>query len=67
MRKKFKILYPNDYPIIEKRGQPYHPPANCMIVMNNSGVFFLYNGESYYPSIKKLSEFLYKYDVVWKD
>jgi len=37
-----------------------------MVVMNGGGVFFLYNGEEYYPSIKKLSTVLFKYDVVWK-
>jgi len=37
-----------------------------MVVMNGGGVFFLYNGEEYYPSIKKLSTVLFKYDVVRK-
>jgi hypothetical protein len=66
MKKKFKIMYPDDYHEPEKRGKPYHPPVNCMVVMNGSGIFFLYNGESHYPSIKKLSDVLYQYDVVWK-
>lgn len=65
-RKKFKIMYPQDHFDKEKRGKPYHPPQNCMVVMNNGGVFFLYNNESHYPSIKKLSSVLVKYDVVWK-
>lgn len=66
MKNKFKIMYPMDYHIPEKRGQPYQPPDKCMVVMNGGGVFFLYNSEDYYPSIKRLSEVLHKYDVVWK-
>ena len=65
-RKKFKIMYPADHHEVEKQGKPYHPPAKSMVVMNGSGVFFLYNGEQYYPSIKRLSDVLLKYDVVWK-
>lgn len=65
-RTKFKIMYPIDYHIPEKRGKPYQPPDNCMVVMNGSGVFFLYSNEDYYPSIKRLSDVLHKYDVVWK-
>ena len=66
MKKKFKIMYPDDYYLDEKRGKPYKPPSACMVVMNGGGVFFLYDGEQYYPSIKKLSDVLPKYDVVWK-
>ena len=66
MRQKFKIMYPSDYHEVDKRGQPYRPPTKCMVVMNGGGVFFLYNGEEYYPSIRKLSDVLPKYDVVWK-
>ena len=66
MKQKFKIMYPQDYYDQTKQGKPYHPPEKCMVVMNGSGVFFLYNGEPYYPSIKKLSDVLFKYDVVWK-
>lgn len=67
MKKKFKIMYPDDtfYPE-EKRGKPYKPEAKHMVVMNGQGVFFLYSGEEYYPSIRKLSDVLPKYDVVWK-
>ena len=65
MRKKFKILYPVDHPEKEKRGQCYKPPKDCMLVMNNEGIFFLYNNSDYYPSINKLSNVLPKYDVVW--
>lgn len=60
-------MYPMDYHISEKRGQPYHAPENCMVVMNGGGVFFLINNEQYYPSIQKLSNVLHKYDVVWKE
>lgn len=66
MRKQFKIIYPSDYHIEEKRGQPFLTPANTMLVMNSGGVFFLYHNEQYYPYIQKLSEVLHKYDVVWK-
>ena len=67
MRKKFKIMYPQDHHEIEKRGKPYLPNNGEMVVMNGSGVFFLYDGIGYYPSIRKLSDVLPKYDVVWKD
>lgn len=66
MRKKFKILYPQDYHEVEKRGKPYLPPQNHMVVMNTSGVFFLVCLEDYCQSVRKLSNILYKYDVVWK-
>jgi hypothetical protein len=65
MRKTFEIRYPSDHPDKLKRGQKYKPPEGCMVVMNNAGVFFLYNGEPFYPSIKKLSDTLPKYDVTW--
>lgn len=65
MRKKFKILYPTDHPDKDKQGKPYKPPANHMLVMNADGVFFQYCGETYYPSIQKLSNILPKYDVIW--
>ena len=67
MKKKFKIMYPEDHVEPEKRGKPYKPPQGKMVVMNGSGVFFLYDSEPYYPSIQKLSDVLYKYDVVWKN
>lgn len=66
MKKKFKIMYPEDHHEPKLRGKPYKPPAKKMVVMNGSGVFFLYTGEEYYPYIEKLSEVLPKYDVVWK-
>ncbi len=65
MRKKFKIMYSQDHYEVEKRGKSYIPPAKGMVVMNNRGVFFLFIGEEYYPSIRKLSDILPKYDVVW--
>ncbi len=66
MKNKFKIMYPQDHYEIEKRGTPYRPPQKCMVVMSGDGVFFLCNWADYYPSIRKLSESLRKYDVVWK-
>jgi hypothetical protein len=60
-------MYPVDYPIADLRGKPFKPASNKdMVVMNGSGVFFIFNGEEYYPSIRKLSSVLHKYDVVWK-
>lgn len=67
MRKKFKIMYPEDYPDVSKAGTQYKPAKDCMVVMNGGGTFFLYNNEPYYPSIRKLSKVLPKYDVVWKE
>ena len=65
MRKKFKIMYPQDHEDEEKRGKPYKTLPMDMLVMNNSGIFFIYNNETYYPSIRKLSSVLPRYDVVW--
>ena len=64
-RVKFKIMYPQDHPDEEKRGLQYKPTGKDMLVMNNKGIFFIFNGETYYPSIKPLSDVLKKYDVVW--
>ncbi len=66
MRKKFKIMYPADYHDPKKAGQPFKPANKKMVVMNGSGVFFLYTGEDYYPYIELLSKVLPKYDVIWK-
>lgn len=66
MRRKFKIMYPTDHADPALRGKMYKPPKNCMIVMNSDGIFFLYNGETYYPSITKLSRIIPVYDVVWE-
>lgn len=65
-RQKFKIMYPSDHPEEDKQGTQYKPPSKSMIVMNSDGVFFVFSGGDYYPSIKKLSDVLPKYDVVWK-
>lgn len=67
MKHKFKIMYPADHHDPEKRGKPYKPTAGRMVVMNNGGAFFLYDGDPYYPSLRELSKVLPKYDVVWKD
>ena len=67
MRKQFKILYPSDYIDIEKRGTQYKTKDKDMLIMNNKGIFFIYNGATYYPSIIKLSSVLSKYDVVWEN
>lgn len=66
-RCKFKIMYPSDHPDPDKAGTKYKPPKNCMVVMSGSGTFFLYDGEPYFPSIRKLSKVLPKYDVVWEE
>ena len=67
MKKKFKIMYPQNYWDSDKRGKPYLPPANCFVVMNGGGVFFLMDNDPYYPSILKLSDVVGSYDVVWKE
>ena len=66
MRKKFKILYPMDHEDESKRGKPVKLEGKDMLVMNSKGIFFIYNGETYYPSIRKLSDVVRKYDVVWE-
>jgi len=66
MRKKYKIMYPDDYHDKSKRGTAFKGGPMDMVVMNGSGIFFLFNGEQYYPSIRPLSDVLPKYDVVWK-
>ena len=67
MRKKFKIMYPSDYCVPEKAGKPYLPPSNSMVVMNSSGIFFICSMDTYYTGIRKLSDVLYKYDVIWSE
>lgn len=64
-RKKFKVLYPMDHYDPELRGKPYKTSGKNMIVMNQSGVFFVYSHDPYYPSIRKLSDILPRYDVVF--
>lgn len=66
-RKKFKIFYPEGHrdPILA--GKQYKLTNNKdMLVMNNQGIFFIYNGETYYPSIRKLSDAIGNYDVKWE-
>ena len=67
MRKKFKIYYSEYNPDKEKAGKRYKPSGKDMIVMNSAGVFFVYNGETYYPSITKLENKIGNYDVKWID
>ena len=67
MRKKFKVYYPKDHPDPEKAGQRYFPPEQGMVTMNSEGIFFVYYGHDYYPTTKKLSLILPKYDVVWDE
>ena len=35
--------------------------------MNSSGIFFVYNGETHYPSIIPLVSRIGNYDVEWTD
>ena len=65
MRHKFVIRYPKDHPDSDKAGKKYKPPSLGMVVMNDSGIFFLFRGDPYYPSINRLSDVLPKYDVEW--
>jgi hypothetical protein len=58
MKKKFEI---------RQNGVKYHPSTNNMVVMNSEGVFFLVCTETYYQSIRKLSDSIGNYDVVWKE
>ena len=67
MRKKFKIFYSKDNPDEAKAGKQYKPSGKDMLVMNNNGVFFVFNGEPYYPSIWPLAYRIGNYDVVWND
>ena len=67
MRKKFKIYYSKDNPDPSKAGQRYKPTGKDMLVMNSDGIFFVFNGETYYPSIRKLVDKIGNYDVVWND
>ena len=38
-----------------------------MLMMNSGGVFFVFNGETYYPSIRPLVDKIGNYDVEWVD
>ena len=65
MRNKFEIYYSKDNPDSEKAGKKYNPGGKDMLVMNKSGIFFVFNGETYYPSITALSSKIGNYDVKW--
>ena len=67
MRKKFNILYDDRNLDIKKTGTKFKPGEKSMVVMNSQGVFFLFNGEPYYPSIRLLSDVIGSYDVEWKE
>lgn len=67
MRKKFKIFYSKDNADSEKAGRQYKPTGKDMLVMNSAGIFFVFNGETYYPSIAPLSIRIGNYDVEWVD
>lgn len=67
MRKKFKVFYSTDNQDTEKAGKRYKPTGKDMLVMNSAGVFFVFNGETYYHSIKPLVDKIGNYDVVWED
>lgn len=59
-RKKFEIIDP-------ETDEKYKIDSGEMVVMNTAGVFFLVGGMGdYYTGIRKLSDVLPKYDVVWK-
>lgn len=65
-RKKFRIKYPEDHPNPKLRGKRFKGNSGKdMIVMNGAGIFFMFNGETYYPGIQPLSNVLPKYDVEW--
>jgi len=65
MRKKFEIYYSTDNRDSALAGKKYKPTGKDMLVMNSAGVFFVYNGETYYPSITPLVERIGNYDVKW--
>ncbi len=66
MRKKFEVFYSTDHPDPEKAGKKYKPTGKDMLVMNSDGVFFVFNGEAYYPSIRPLVDKIGNYDVKWR-
>jgi hypothetical protein len=65
--KKFKVYYSLDNPDPEKAGKQYKPSRPDMLVMNNNGIFFVYSGEAYYPSITTLTRKIGNYDIIWKE
>ncbi len=66
MKKKFEIYYSEYQEDKEKAGTRYKPSGKDMLVMNSAGVFFIFNGETYYPSIRPLVSSIGNYDVRWK-
>jgi len=66
-RRKFEIYHSADNPDSEKAGKRYKPTKQDMLVMNNQGIFFVYSGEIYYPSISKLVDVIGNYDVKWRE
>ncbi len=67
-RKKFEVYYAKDNLLNpDKAGTQFIPKHPDMLVMNNNGIFFVYSGETYYPSISKLVEEIGNYDIVWKE
>lgn len=67
MRKKFEVFYSLDNNDPNKAGKKYKPTGKDMLVMNNAGVFFVFNGETYYPSITPLVNKIGNYDVKWEE
>ena len=67
MRQKFKIYYSKDHADPSKAGTLFKPSGKDMLVMNNQGIFFLFNGEPYCNSISKLVDRIGNYDVKWND
>ena len=67
MKTKFKIYYPIDHVDHTLAGEQYKVGGEEMLVMNNSGIFFVYCGKTYYPSITKLSDKIGNYDVVFSN
>jgi len=66
-RKKFQIFYPEDHHDSTLAGKQYKPKGQSMLVMNNEGIFFIFSGDSYSSSIRRLSDVIGKYDVKWND
>tara|TARA_R110000803_G_C11770069_1_gene295155 strand:+ start:318 stop:524 length:207 start_codon:yes stop_codon:yes gene_type:complete len=67
MRKNFEIYYSECNSDPEKAGKKYKTKGKDMLVMNNKGIFFVYNGEPYYPSIMKLVDKIGNFDVKWSE
>ncbi len=67
MRRKFKIYYSGSHPDPNRAGKRYKPTEKDMLVMNSGGVFMIFNGEPYYPSIRSLFDEIGPYDVKWID